>query len=101
MDQQLIAKITELVISKLTDEINSEQNIKNCGLTDSELQDWQANNLLRNDKVGQFSSTQTYNLQTLSIEELNDWQSLNVYHFSSNEIKGSDNSNLIKFKKFN
>lgn len=101
MDQQLIAKITELVISKLTAEMNGNQNINSSSLSERELQDWQANNLLENCETGKFSSNKTYNLQSLSQEELNDWQSLNVYHFSSDQTKEFQQSTLIKFRKFN
>lgn len=99
MDQQLIDKVIELVVSKLTEEFKSGQN--SSSLSEAELRDWQVNDLLKSSTDGQFSSTKTSNLQSLSVEELDDWQSLNVYHFSSDETKEFDKSPLIKLRKFN
>jgi len=99
MDQQLIDKVIELVVSKLTEELKSDQNSNS--LSDAELRDWQVNDLLKSSADGQISSMRTYKLQSLSVEELDDWQSLNVYHFSTDETKEFDKSHLIKLRKFN
>ena len=99
MDQQLIDKVIELVVSKLTEELKSDQNSNS--LSEVELRDWQVNDLLKSSADGQISSTKTYNLQSLSVEELADWQSLNVYYFSTDETKEFDKSPLIKLRKFN
>ncbi|MEA0555324.1 hypothetical protein U1P98_15265 [Lysinibacillus irui] len=92
MDNQLIAKITELVLEKLTQATQSDQTHQT--LTNEELQEWQSFQLMQNHGQKQQPKTDVY--EALSAHELHHWQSLHEQQLFTT----TDTNDLIALKKF-
>ncbi|WP_320938979.1 hypothetical protein [Lysinibacillus capsici] len=95
MDNQLIAKITELVLEKLAQ--GSQPELASKILTNEELQEWQSFRLIKeNHHQMQQSTVPSY--EALSTHELQHWQSL--HQQSSGTVSVANSSDLIALKKF-
>lgn len=95
MDNQLIAKITELVLEKLTQVSQPEQASKT--LSNEELQEWQSFRLIKeNHHQMQQSTAPTY--EALSTHELQHWQSLHQQLSGTASVANA--TDLIALKKF-
>lgn len=88
MDNQLIAKITELVLEKLT---QASQTLSN-----EELQEWQSFRLIKENHQLQQATAPVY--EALSAHELQHWQSL--HQQSSGTACAANSNDLIALKKF-
>ena len=95
MDYQLIAKITELVLDKLTQCSQPEQASNT--LSNEELQEWQSFRLIKENQH-QTQQTTAPAYVALSTHELQHWQSL--HQQSSGTVSVANSSDLIALKKF-
>lgn len=100
MDNQLIAKITELVMEKISQLPQVET--KNEGLTQTEIQEWQSLKLMNTSEAfSKQPATFTHNYEVLSAQELQNWESLHrEQSFGKAANSTSPSSDLITFKKF-
>ena len=95
MDNQLIAKITELVLEKLTQVSQPEQASKT--LSNEELQEWQSFRLIKeNHHQMQQSTAPAY--EALSTHEFQHWQSLHQQLSGTASVANA--TDLIALKKF-
>ncbi|KOY80595.1 hypothetical protein MHB44_09985 [Lysinibacillus sp. FSL H8-0500] len=95
MDNELIAKITALVMEKVA-QMPKEQI---QGLTQAELQEWQSFRLMTASGSSQQAPSIIGNYQPLSTQELQHWEDLHRQQAFTQSTTTSS-SDFIAFKKF-
>ncbi|MGE7693690.1 hypothetical protein ACQKNC_06150 [Lysinibacillus sp. NPDC094177] len=95
MDNQLIAKITELVLEKISQASQSDTSYQ--GLTQEELQEWQTFHLMNQERDHTQRTAVTSSDKALSAQELENWDSLQQ---TFSKTSPSQTNDLITLKKF-
>ncbi|AVK85509.1 hypothetical protein C3943_19270 [Lysinibacillus sp. B2A1] len=100
MDHQLIAKITELVMEKISQTSQSDGSYQ--GLTQGELQEWQSFHPMNSSvNTSQQPVVATSVYEALSSQELQNWDSLHQQQaFVVSKSAPSPTNDLIAIKKF-
>lgn len=99
MDNQLIAKITQLVLEKIAE--SETKHVQN-NLTSEEIQEWASFDLLSNKQYSTgHSPTMKQTFDALTIQELENWDNIHLQPgFSVNQSSTIPPSSLINFKKY-